>query len=706
MTWTDITHNLQTIFGFPHLRPFQKKAIQAVLDKKDALVVMPTGGGKSLCYQLPATALPGITIVVSPLIALMRDQVSGLVQQGVAAAELSSAIDEQEANQIRQAAIDGKLTLLYVSPEKVSSPGFLQFLQSLNVSLIAIDEAHCISGWGHDFRPEYTKLYQLREQFPQIPIIALTATADKTTRRDIIHQLRLHSPTILVDSFDRPNLSLTVLPAKNRLKHMFSFLSRRQDDSGIIYCLSRKGTEILAQKLQSEGFSANAYHAGLDAHTRSKRQDDFLHGKINIMCATIAFGMGIDKSDVRFVIHYNLPKSIEGYYQEIGRAGRDGLPSDTLLFYSLADVIKLKQFAEESGQKQIQLAKLDRMQQFADALMCRRKILLSYFGEHHAHDCKNCDICKNPPQTFDGTELAQKALSAIARADQSIGINTLIDVLRGSKNREILTRNLDKIKTYGSGKELDPDSWKVYILQFLHLGLIDVAYDRGSVLKLTKPGKEVLDRERKIELISTIILEARAQEQVRKEKYRAARQDSDEILDEALRTLRKSLARQQKVPPYIIFSDATLEELIGIKPTNVHMLKKITGIGEKKAKSYGSDIISVILDHLKKSKKIHNGTRDTRLVTYAMYKEGKSVFTIARERNLKVSTIYTHLTELCESGHEIDLSQFLQKHERQEVFAVLKTLGKDVTLTILYRHMNGKIDYDKLRLAKASFKHV
>ena len=266
--------------------------------------------------------------------------------------------------------------------------------------------------------------------------------------------------------------------------------------------------------------------------------------------------------------------------------------------------------------------------------------------------------------------------------------------------------NLDKIKTYGSGKELDPDSWKVYILQFLHLGLIDVAYDRGSVLKLTKPGKEVLDRERKIELISTIILEARAQEQVRKEKYRAARQDSDEILDEALRTLRKSLARQQKVPPYIIFSDATLEELIGIKPTNVHMLKKITGIGEKKAKSYGSDIISVILDHLKKSKKIHNGTRDTRLVTYAMYKEGKSVFTIARERNLKVSTIYTHLTELCESGHEIDLSQFLQKHERQEVFAVLKTLGKDVTLTILYRHMNGKIDYDKLRLAKASFKHV
>ncbi len=699
-----IEHNLKHIFGFSELREYQKKAIDSIMSGQDTVVIMPTGGGKSLCYQLPATAHEGITIVVSPLIALMRDQVSGMVEQGVPAAELSSAIDERETADIKAAAVAGKLKLLYMSPEKLVSQATLPFLQSLNISLFAIDEAHCISSWGHDFRPEYTKLHKIRAFFPTVPIIALTATADKTTRRDIVLQLQLNKPTVLVDSFDRPNLSLTVLPGKNRIKHILSFVSRRQKDNGIIYCLSRKGTESLAEKLRGEGFSADAYHAGLDSHTRATRQDDFLHGRTNIMCATVAFGMGIDKSDVRYVLHYNLPKSIEGYYQEIGRGGRDGLPSDTILFYSLGDVIKLKQFAEESGQRDVQLAKLERMQQFSDAMICRRKILLAYFGEDYKSDCGNCDICENPPDTFDGTELAQKALSGIARAEQNIGINLLIDVLRGSKNRDVMSRQLNLIKTYGAGKELDPESWKAYILQFLHMGLFDIAYDRGNTLKLTEAGKDVLEGNRTVKLVSTIILEARAEERLRKAKSKPRKQHADFLLDEALRGVRRSLANEQQVPPYIIFSDATLEELIEQKPTNTGQLRSVTGFGDKKIKRYGEAVVDTILAQLKSAPADKSGTKDTRLVTYAMYKEGQAVPTIARERNLKISTIYSHLAELCEEGHDVDLSQFLQKHERKAIFAALDELGVDVALKPLYKKLGEEINYDKLKLARAMYR--
>lgn len=406
---------LKQYFGYDQFRPLQEEIIERVLDKKDALVLMPTGGGKSICYQIPAIIQEGICIVVSPLIALMKDQVEGLRANGVAAAFLNSSLSGSEQMAIESQAMKGQLKLLYVSPERLLSSNFLNMLSTLSISLIAIDEAHCISAWGHDFRPEYTQLKFLKERYPDVPLIALTATADKITRKDIASQLTLNNPEYFIASFDRPNLGLTVMPGRNRYALIVDFVKKRPNQSGIIYCLSRKSTEDMASKLKNDGFSAHCYHAGLPPKIRAKAQENFINDKTTIICATVAFGMGIDKSNVRWIIHYNMPKNIESYYQEIGRAGRDGLQGDTLLFYSYGDVIQLRKFLDESGQKEVQLAKLKRMQQYAEAFVCRRKILLSYFGEDLAENCNNCDICQNPPRQFDGTVLAQKALSAITR---------------------------------------------------------------------------------------------------------------------------------------------------------------------------------------------------------------------------------------------------------------------------------------------------
>ena len=702
----EVLEQLKKSFGFNEFRPMQKEIVQTVLKQQDCLVLMPTGGGKSLCYQLPATVLPGVAIVVSPLIALMKDQVEGLVANGVPAGYINSSLEEHEQKEMGQAVKNGEIKLLYVSPEKLVSPSFQNFLRQITISLFAIDEAHCISAWGHDFRKEYTQLRQLKNNFPEVPIIALTATADKLTRKDILTQLNLKNPQIFVSSFDRPNLELTVLPGKKRIERIIEFVKKRKDKAGIIYCLSRKQTEKIVDALSNEGLKANYYHAGMPANERSKTQEDFVHGRVPIIVATIAFGMGIDKSNVRYVIHHNLPKNIEGYYQEIGRAGRDGLPSETLLFYSLADVILLKKFATDSGQPQLQTAKLERMQQYADALICRRKILLSYFGEHVEKNCDNCDVCHNPPTLFDGTEIAQKALSAIYRANQEVPVNLLIDILRGSNRYEIMTHGYNKIKTHGAGKDISLPDWQQYILQMLNMGLVDIAYDQHYALKITKAGLKILKGEKKIKFVTIESIEERAVIQMNEEKSKSKRQTAEEELFAQLRELRMPIAKKKDIPPYLVFTDATLDEMTRAIPTTKLQMKKITGVGDTKFESYGKEFIQIITGFIKEKdksgEKIQGSTQD---VTFAYYNQGLPVRQIAEERNLAEQTIYGHLAELYEKGYNIDISQFISKDDLKKIIISIKDKGIPTKLKTLYDRLEGKFDYHKLKLAIAHY-HV
>lgn len=595
---------LKTYFGYDSFRPLQEDIIRHLLARKDALVLMPTGGGKSICYQLPALLSEGTAVVVSPLISLMKDQVEALCANGIAAGALNSNNDETENAALRRACMEGKLKLLYISPEKLlTETNYL--LRDMHISLFAIDEAHCISQWGHDFRPEYTQMGILHQQFPEVPIIALTATADKITREDIIKQLHLRQPRIFISSFDRPNLSLTVkrgYQQKEKSKAILDFIERHPGESGIIYCMSRSKTESVAQMLQKHGIRAAVYHAGLSPTLRDEAQDDFINDRVQVVCATIAFGMGIDKSNVRWVIHYNLPKSIESFYQEIGRAGRDGLPSDTLLFYSLADLILLTKFATDSGQQNINLEKLQRMQQYAEADICRRRILLSYFGESTTRDCGNCDVCKNPPERFDGTIIVQKALSAIARTGQQAGTGVLVDILRGNMSREVTEKGYQELKTFGAGREVPARDWHDYLLQMLQLGYFEIAYNENNHLKITPTGMDVLFGRAKAELVTIRREESTQPTRGRKRKAAAPIQElplglpdtEDEDLFDALRSLRKRLADQEALPAYIVLSDKVLHLLSTSRPTTIEEFGNISGIGEYKKKKYGKEFVEVI----------------------------------------------------------------------------------------------------------------
>ncbi|MEL7250394.1 MAG: DNA helicase RecQ, partial [Bacteroidota bacterium] len=506
---------LKQYFGYDSFRPMQAEIIDAIYQKQDTLVLMPTGGGKSMCFQIPAITMPGTALVVSPLISLMQDQVVGLQANGVKAAFLNSTLDTTEQQQVEDNFYQGQLDLLYVSPEKLCSGGFLPLLQRAQLSLVAIDEAHCVSAWGHDFRPEYTQLKFIKQQFPEIPLIALTATADRITRDDIIKQLGLPSPAVFLSSFDRPNLSLEVRPGQRRKEQIIQFIRRNADTSGIVYCLSRKSTEKLAADLTNAGFKASAYHAGMSSTNRAQIQDAFLRDELPIVCATIAFGMGIDKSNVRWVIHYNLPKNLENYYQEIGRAGRDGAPAQTMLFYSYQDVSMLTDIIQknESENQEVQLAKLDRMKQYAESLACRRRILLNYFNEDYKDNCGNCDICKNPPQAFDGTVIAQKALSAVYRLREKVGLNLLVDILRGSGRRDIRDLGYDRIKTFGAGRDVPASAWLSYLSQLVNLGYLEVAYDHYGVLRLTPASKRVLFEAEQVELVRIATLKERREKE-------------------------------------------------------------------------------------------------------------------------------------------------------------------------------------------------
>lgn len=602
-------HTLKTYFGYDSFRPLQQEIISNVLARKDTLVLMPTGGGKSICYQLPALMMEGTTVVISPLISLMKDQVEALRANGVAAAALNSGNSDAENTAIRRDCLQGRIKLLYISPERLM--GEVNFLlKDINVSLFAVDEAHCISQWGHDFRPEYTQLKVLRQEFPRIPMIALTATADKITRQDIQEQLHLKDPRVFISSFDRPNLSLTVkrgYQQKEKMRTILDFIDQHRGQCGIIYCMSRNKTETVAATLQRHGISATMYHAGLSPAARDRAQEDFINDRVQVVCATIAFGMGIDKSNVRWVIHYNLPKSMENFYQEIGRAGRDGLESDTLLFYSLGDIILLSKFANESSQQEINMDKLHRMQQYAEADICRRRILLNYFGENREYDCGHCDVCLNPPQRFDGTILVQKALSAIMRADQRISTRLLVDVLRGTYTHEITENGFDRLKTFGAGRDVPARDWQDYLLQMLQLGYFEIAYNEDNHLKVTESGRKILFGEEKAMLVVIKREEFETKKKGRKKKsaepelqLRPDTRQEDESLFEKLRAYRKKLADEQGFPAYIVLSDKVLHLLCSIRPTTVEAFGQVSGIGEFKKEKYGKGFVSLIKEHLQK----------------------------------------------------------------------------------------------------------
>lgn len=602
---------LKSYYGYDSFRPLQEEIINHVLQHKDALVLMPTGGGKSICFQIPALMMEGTAIVVSPLISLMKDQVETLVANGIAAEALNSANDEIANRQITERCLRGEIKLLYISPERlITELGWMKTM--LKVSLFAIDEAHCISQWGHDFRPEYSQLGNLHELFPDVPIMALTATADKITRSDIIEQLRLQNAETFISSFDRPNLSLDVrrgYSAKEKLRTIANLIQRHRGDSGIIYCLAKKTTETVAEKLRKEGFSVGVYHAGLPTDERNRIQEDFINDRIQVVCATVAFGMGINKSNVRFIVHYNLPKTIENYYQEIGRGGRDGLPCETILFYNLQDIITLRHFAEESGQREINTEKLQRMQEYAEAQICRRRILLNYFGETSDMNCCNCDVCQTPPTTFDGTELVQKALSAIIRTDEQIGFTLAIDILHGNFSPELVSRGYNQIKTFAAGRDVPVRDWRDYLLQMLQMGYIEIAYNEDNHLHVTPLGQDVLHGKTKVQLV-VVSREARTrgrQKQTAEEATTAASATTENMeLFEQLKTLRKEIANENNYPAYVVMSDKSLHALATDMPTTLSAFGNTYGIGEHKCNTYGERFIGLIQQYVAAHQKPQN----------------------------------------------------------------------------------------------------
>ncbi len=699
MTITEKLHaTLKEYFGYEKFRPLQEKIITSILEGKDNLVIMPTGGGKSICFQLPAIVLEGVTLVVSPLIALMKDQVDGLNANGIPSAYLNSSQSTGENKEILEKLAEGKIKLLYLAPESLAL--FETILQQTKISLIAIDEAHCISSWGHDFRPAYTQLGFLKRKLPNTPVIALTATADKATRKDIAIQLAIPHAERHIASFDRPNIFLEVRAAQDRITQIVSFIKARPNTSGIIYCLSRKSTEQVATRLNKQGYKAKAYHAGLQHDERVKIQEDFIYDKSQIICATIAFGMGIDKSNVRWVIHYNLPKNMEGYYQEIGRSGRDGIKAETILFYSYADVVQLQKFAETSDNKEVQLSKLERMQQYTEAHSCRRKILLSYFGEFLEEDCSNCDICRNPPAFFDGTVIAQKILSGVFRLQEKEPIGTLVDFLRGSQNTSIYEKGYQNLKTYGIAKDVAWREVQQYIIQLINLGYCEVAFHENNALKFTSLSKKVLYDGESVRLTTVVAKVVRV-----KEKATSTKKGKVDLF-ERLRLLRLNIAKENDIPAYLVFNDATLKQMERERPMTDEDFLAIEGVGRKKFEDFGYAFIKEIIafqkeKNITKKKKTSKAKGDTFKETLALYNKGFSAEEISKERKISLITIQGHYIKLFKEGEAIDLTDFVTKEELALIEDAKAQLKNTLSLRNYFEFFEEEIPYNTIKYGLA-----
>lgn len=671
---TDKLSVLKKYYGYSSFRPGQEDIIDSVLNGHDSVVLMPTGGGKSLCYQIPALIIPGCAIIVSPLIALMIDQVMALQANGIPAAAIHSNQDEQTNSELLYEAIQGKIKILYISPERLLTE-LKMIAGSVKVSFVAIDEAHCISQWGHDFRPVYTNLKVIKELLPKVPVMALTATADRLTRSDIATALSLNNPFIWIGSFDRPNISLSVINdpgKKQRLRIIGSLIEKYHMDSGIVYCLSRKKTEDMHEALSEMGYRSVCYHAGLSSEQREEAQRAFVNGDAQVVCATIAFGMGIDKSNIRWVVHNNIPGNIESYYQEIGRAGRDGLPAEAILFYNFADIITRRSFVDVSGQREINGEKLDFMQHYAEASVCRRRILLSYFSEESNCDCGNCDNCRNPRKKIDGTIYAQKALSAIIRINAAEGLNTVVDILRASARAEIIQKGYHQIKTYGAGRDLSKMEWESYIMQMIQLGLIEVAYEDNFHLRPTDYGMKVLRGHERI-LLSAYEPEKYiyGKKSKKSEPALVVKLSPDEQLMENLKSLRKDISKEKGLPAYMIFSDATLMDMVKRRPVTIDEMARITGVGEVKLAAYGKEFMGVIRKFLGMSKTVAGTSQKESLL---LFNAGMSPEEIAKIKNIAVSTVYTHLIQWID---EDKLTDFRRLVTSKVYKIVIDTFAKD-----------------------------
>jgi ATP-dependent DNA helicase RecQ len=707
-------------FGYDSFRMNQEQAIESVLQRKDCVVLMPTGGGKSLCYQIPALMLDGLTVVISPLIALMKDQVDALKNNGVEAAFLNSTQTAQEQTEVFRAMRTGRLKLLYVAPERLLQAGeqFIEFLKSANVALFAIDEAHCISSWGHDFRPEYMQLRKLKIHFPDVPLIALTATADKLVRKDIVERLGVKDCASFVSSFNRPNIFYRVEPKRNSYARLLEYLKQRGDESGIIYCLSRQSVDSLAENLRDEGFQALPYHAGLTKEERDLHQEAFLKDEAKIIVATIAFGMGIDKSNVRFVVHLDLPKNIESYYQETGRAGRDGLNSEALLFFSWGDINKLKAFAEVEGnerQSEIMLRKLKQMGEFGDLKTCRRKFLLGYFSEELTEDCGNCDNCRTEFERFDGTIIAQKALSAVYRTGQRFGLSYLIDFLRGSQAKTIRDEHKN-LKTYGVGADVSKENWYEYFRDLISQGFLAQTEGQYPVITLTEKSDDVLRGGARVELIKVTVKEEKKTSLVSE----VAHPYFQDLFDE-LKQLRTSFARDENVPPYVVFSDATLVEMATYLPHDEAEMRKISGVGDLKLEKYGADFLEIIKDYcdlnnlesrinLKSPKRERKARpkrdasgQDTYAISLEMFKQGMRVAEIARRREMAHSTIEAHLTRFVQSG-ELRLEEVVPAHKIEPIRAAVIKFGGGA-MSSVKDFLGEDYSYGEIRAVIAEFLH-